>query len=204
MKFITLFRMSSKGMAVLPDSVGLPSWRPLFVPDFAVGGVAVPMMALKIGRLGKCVETRFASRYIAATAPAIQILSSESAQCVRGGVTPPQALLCFDNAVVCGEFTDYRDNPDDDAALSGSIRYRFRTSRAEDSEIERSYDKNMSEMAVELSSRYNTIKTGDVILLPASSYIDLTENLVIEAYAPAVPEGKSGMCEKLLLHSKIK
>ncbi len=204
MKFITLFRMCVEGMVALPDSVGLPSWRPLFVPDFAAGGVAIPMMALKIGRLGKCVETRFASRYISSTAPAIQIVSAESMECVRGGVTPPQSQLCFDNAVVCGEFTNLHSNPDGDTADCGSIRYRFRSSRAGETEVEMVYDKKISEMAVALSSRYNTIKTGDVILLPASSYVDLTENLVIEAYCPAVPEGKSGVCEKPLLHSKIK
>ena len=50
---------------VWPDSCWILSRRPVFVPGFAPRFIGVPAIAVKISRLGKCVEPRFAPRYYA-------------------------------------------------------------------------------------------------------------------------------------------
>ncbi|MDE5773876.1 MAG: hypothetical protein K2H86_05415, partial [Muribaculaceae bacterium] len=106
MKFIIVFDTDiSEAWTVLPDSVGLINDRPLFVPDFDNGAVGYAAVAVKITRLGKCIEERFAHRYHTEYAPALVVMPSSAAQMLENGVTPPATELCFDSAVVTGRWT---------------------------------------------------------------------------------------------------
>ena len=53
MKFLTLFSENPGCWTALPDSVGLPTDRPLYLPDFPDGAALIPMAALRICRLGR-------------------------------------------------------------------------------------------------------------------------------------------------------
>ena len=89
MKFLTLFSENPGCWTALPDSVGLPTDRPLYLPDFPDGAALIPMAALRICRLGKCIEARFADRYVDAVAPAIQLLPRGDAEEALIGRAPP-------------------------------------------------------------------------------------------------------------------
>lgn len=54
----------SMGVKLLADSSLLRSGQPFFVPDHAPHYAVQPMLALRVGRLGKCIAKRFAHRYI--------------------------------------------------------------------------------------------------------------------------------------------
>lgn len=56
-------------VSLMADSTLLRSGQPFFIPDCTPTLGVEPMLALRIGRLGKCIAPRFAHRYIdAATA----------------------------------------------------------------------------------------------------------------------------------------
>ncbi len=71
MKILVLHTQDDGKLAVqaMADSTTLRSGQPYFVPAHAPHYAVEPMLALRIGRLGKCIAPRFAHRYIdAATA----------------------------------------------------------------------------------------------------------------------------------------
>lgn len=187
MKFLMIYGMTNAGWGVLPDSVGLPSERPVFVPDFDEEMTALPMVAIRIGRLGKCIEERFAARYIAGVAPALQLMPKSAMQRALSGETPQSASLCFDSAVITGEFTA-SDNIGDAAT--------FIYTASDNNMALAVYECKTARQAIAGMSLRNTLKTGDIILLPSDKAITVSENLIIEA--------TDAMGEKLLLRSKFK
>lgn len=146
-----------------PDSCWLLSNRPLYIPDFASSFKAIPMLAVKIGRLGKNVAPRFVSRYICQRTAALVILSSEALTRIQKGEPLNTFEYCFDNAVVLGDWSDSETlfpitlevmNPTDNA----TSKLQMPESRAIDTD-------GIIQAIVRLSRR-NTLKMGDVVMVP--------------------------------------
>ena len=81
---------------LMADSTLLRSGQPFFLPPFAPHFAAVPMLMLRVGRLGKCIAPRFAHRYIDAGTASFIIkpldndmkpLSLNGLECVMDGAT---------------------------------------------------------------------------------------------------------------------
>ncbi|MCQ2287979.1 MAG: hypothetical protein MJZ74_02670 [Muribaculaceae bacterium] len=87
---------------LMADSTFLRNRQPFFIPDFAPSFAALPVMALRIGRLGKCVAQRFAHRYVDAIAPAFIVMPMDDDM---------QPLQChgmaqaIDGSLLMGEWT---------------------------------------------------------------------------------------------------
>lgn len=152
---------------VLPDSTVLQSDRPLYVPDFSETFVARPMIGLKICRLGKSIAERFANRYIGEFAPCLSIMAADSEEFLKPYLEP-----CHDNAVVVGTFTEVQ-SPQTALPEIESTAYRlfFQTNFSTLKGI--GFEKTLMvppkeeiESAVSLISKHNTLKTGDLLLLP--------------------------------------
>lgn len=191
MKFLSLLIDRPDGWTVLPDSTGLPSDRPLFIPETDSPVVAIPMIAVRIARLGKCIARRFAHRYYNSWAPALQLVTTEAIEAIDNGRMPSAHLICFDNAIVTGEMTSTDCNA-----------FRFNIS-----DRDATPDKEKIDLAIEMLSRLNTLKTGDIILIPALPHIKLAENMIIEAYTSDnndIPEGEQTPHKAPLLRTKIK
>lgn len=58
-------------LSVVPSSAMILGGKPLFVPGWATQWAARPVLAFRLGRLGKSIEPRFASRYIDGVAAAM-------------------------------------------------------------------------------------------------------------------------------------
>lgn len=145
-----------------PDSCWLLSRRPLFVPDFANEFIVVPALAMKIGRLGKCIALRFAHRYVGEFTSAFILLPRNEA----GNKINPKlhfSDLCFDNAIVLGDWikSDFESLP---------TEFDFRLSvinpegQSSDSLLSARID-DIYQLLSEVSQR-NILKMGDVILTP--------------------------------------
>lgn len=147
-----------------PDSCWLQSRRPLFVPDFAPEFLAIPALAAKTVRLGKCVALRFAPRYISPLTAALIILPARTIKEWSNGGYPPASDLCFDNALVLG------DRPIADGIYEdGLIKFTLLLHSGEQKR-EVPLSANISgiyETIVEVS-KTNTLKMGDVILQPCT------------------------------------
>lgn len=160
---------------IWPDSCWLLSDRPLYIPDFADEFAALPMVACKAGRLGKNISPRFSSRYLTEHSVALVVLPRHALSEIKRGITPAISNICFDNAVVLGNWIkepigsaecrihNLSGNDKDDLTLSLKMP-----------------EENLIADALASFSKYNTIKMGDVLLFPISdSEIQLTENLQI-------------------------
>ncbi|MDE5842696.1 MAG: hypothetical protein K2H35_03035 [Muribaculaceae bacterium] len=158
---------------VWPDSCWLLSNRPLFVPDFAPEFIALPALALKIGRLGKTVALRFAHRYISEFTAALLILPRRAAEAWAAGENPPAADLCFDNAIVVGDWMKL--NPD---YLTDTIKFNIFIT---DQKQNKSKQMHLYATPAEIyplicdTSKTNILKMGDLMLLPLSREISVEE-----------------------------
>ena len=92
---------SPAGFRVVADSAIGRDGQPWFVPDFGSEWTWTPMAAFRIGRLGKCISPKFASRYIdgislmfvpECNAPEASVLLG----CMDGAIVPGQWLTPFD------------------------------------------------------------------------------------------------------------
>lgn len=92
---------------LLADSSLLFSGRPFFVPDFAQSFVATPTIAVRTGRLGKCIAPKFAHRYCDALTAAFSL-------CACHSDSPQLKALdhAFDGAALIGEWVNLQDLED--------------------------------------------------------------------------------------------
>lgn len=149
-----------------PDSCWLLSNRPLFVPDFAPEFVAIPAVAAKIGRLGKSIALRFASRYISEFTAAFIILPVRAISEFEKGKIPTPADICFDNAIVMGDW--HKIEPENlDKNLNFQLSVKNSGNEVSSSSLEANF-KGIFSLISEVS-KTNILKMGDVILFPAFS-----------------------------------
>ena len=92
---------------LLADSSLLFSGRPFFVPDFAQRFVAIPTIAVRTGRLGKCIAPKFAHRYWDAMTAAFSVCACQSD-------TPGLEVLdrAFDGAAIVGDWVSVEELED--------------------------------------------------------------------------------------------
>ncbi len=165
----------------LPDSVGLQTDRPFFVPDDEGAFSTFPSIAVRIDRLGKCIETRFAYRYWREVAPALLSMPNVAVRNLEHGIIPNASLLCFDSAIITGHWIQ-TDAPE----------FTFSPS---DNTI--AIDRTLIDDAIRRFSLLNTLKTGDILIFPAKSPFAPVPDTVVTAYSA---QNK----EQLLLRTKIK
>ena len=130
----------SRGLRLAADSAWRPDRRPLFAPEGAAGVTLEPRVAIRVGRLGKCIAPRHAVRYIDAWALSM----------VRADITGP--FLLADDAIVLGPWQQLD-------SLHASITLDSRPIGATPA---------LADIAAALSTLSDgvTFKTGDILLLP--------------------------------------
>lgn len=159
---------SPDGILVWPDSCRLISERPLFIPDFDSEFYAIPAVAAKIGRIGKCVAPRFAPRYICEIAPALFILPQSAVSVLKENKAPRQALLCFDNAIVTGDWQEFNAESSIDPHIELDIRYYGAKITDSPEHSAAVFNMNLFSPLLAGFSRRNTLKTGDMAIIPAA------------------------------------
>lgn len=145
---------------VAPDSVMLRSGKPLFLPSLEEEYRLIPSLALKCGRLGKSIRPKFAHRYIAEMAPAVQVMPLRAVEAIARGENPRQSDVVFDGSVMIGDFIP-ADSLNITLSLSSDLQeeaYLWESSKI----IMNPYE------TLALVSSLNTIKTGDIILAALS------------------------------------
>ncbi len=140
---LTYFELIADSALTLPG-------RPTFIPDCreAVSWLAEPRIAIRISRLGKSIGPKFADRYFDAFTPAVRLLPSDAA----GNVVTDIASI-IDYALTIGNWADI---PGEETAITFEPHGTCTISVAE-----------AATAAVVSASRHTTLKTGDIILLPA-------------------------------------
>lgn len=148
----------------LPDSAIVKNGNPVYLPDFDTSFSGHIFWAVKITRLGKNIATRFAKRYYSQIAPVILIAADNLLKRLKEHRLAWSAAVGFDKSVVLGEFIDYNDQ-ETSMPLSGShILLSDSDSLLLEIEVPQ---RETIDMAVTEVARYNSLKMGDLILIPA-------------------------------------
>lgn len=144
-------------MSIVTDSSILHSDKPFFIPDFAGRFTIHTGLAIHINRLGKNISSRFASRYYDAATACVMV----EAQDHHDAIAPGDARLTgFDGSMMLGDFItfDKLANVEDihiDTFINNEKTGNFNSQAMK---IDLAH-------LIETSSRYFTLKMGDVIAI---------------------------------------
>ena len=89
------------GTTLFADSALLNNGKPLFLPDIAKEFALKPMLAMRIGRLGKRIGRRFAYRYVDAISPSFITTPVDS------NIADHTVMQTFDGAITVGEWVNF-------------------------------------------------------------------------------------------------
>lgn len=158
---IILLTYQGESLLSIPDSAVVKNGNPFFIPDFDSSFEAHPYIAVKICRLGKSIASRFAHRYYEELAPALNISAANLLIRLRQNGLPWTEATGFDKSLPLGTFLPVKDMRDRQLSLSitdreGNTRC-FPLSIPEEEKIE---------TAIERVSLANSLKMGDLILIP--------------------------------------
>lgn len=143
---------------IMPDSTIVRSGNPFFVPDFDDKFEALPMLAVKISRLGKGVASRFAPRYYNEMTVAVTMRASNLLSSLRNAGMPWDKAVIFDKSCFLGDFLKTED-----FLTAENITFKFGKDEVTYTLSDLIQRINDTIMHV---SRDNIIKMGDIILLP--------------------------------------
>ncbi len=93
-----------------PDSALLVNSKPFFLPDFSQNIVANPCIVLRISRLGRNIEPRFAHRYYDAWTWGLNIVAQDLIDEASKQGNNYLEGLSFDNSLVVGEMQEMEGN----------------------------------------------------------------------------------------------
>ncbi len=160
---------------VKPDSALLVNDKPFFLPEFSEHILCRLCIVVRVNRLGKCIEERFAHRYYDAWAIGLNMRLDPAFQ--SGTTIPDLQALGFDNSLVVGRFTESPSIKDADKLLI-------------------SIDAAIAEL-----SKYVTIRMGDMIAVDIQSeWQALKRDMKYEIYA----EDENSTDKTVILSCKIK
>ena len=149
MKIIGFANIEGKPQMVLKsDSCMLVNRKPFFTPDDAQDLRMTRCVVLRVSRLGKSIEQRFADRYYDAVAPGLDFVVWDKLEEARRNGSSWTEALDFDYSLAIGEWIDKGE------------RLKVKGERLLIS----------PEEAIEQASRLMTNRQGDLI------YIDTTES----------------------------
>lgn len=135
---------------------------PLFVPDGHWYGRLA--LAYRIGRLGKNISPKFATRYLEGVGPVVLMLPGT---CEKPEIIMPYHVI-MDSAVTTGQFEAFEDKPLD-ICVNGECQYAIASHQP------------AIDALVEIT-RWATVKTGDLIVPPQPVVdIELEPNSYITA-----------------------
>lgn len=154
-------KVESFAFGVLPDSALLREGWPMFVPDFANPCSVELHLAVRIGRLGRCVSPRFAHRYYAEPTLAVVFTADTLLAEARQAGLPWGAAMGFEGSVAEGS-----EWPIDIPSLEEHT-YELRLN---DQTVDEGHTAGWHEhisTAVAHVSRFHTLRQGDRLLCGA-------------------------------------
>lgn len=94
----------------LADSSLTNAGKPFFIPDFAEEFEAIPVIAVRINRLGKSITPRFAHRYFAEYAPAVHFRATDLYRNLHALNLSADKACSFDRSLIMADFIPFPKN----------------------------------------------------------------------------------------------
>ena len=108
----------TQSVVLKSDSSLLVNRKPLFVPEDIHELQALPCYVLRVCRLGKCIASRFASRYYDAIAPGVDFFSADKLRVAQQNGRSWTEAIAFENSLAVGEMREADGLNSDDCEWS--------------------------------------------------------------------------------------
>lgn len=155
----------------LADSSLTNAGKPFFIPDFAKEFEAIPVIAVRINRLGKSIASKFGGRYYTEFAPAVHFRAKDLLHRLRDLQLPAARACSFDRSFIMGDF-----RPFPEAAEAAVVMKKNGETVSEFKSVELLIPVNET---IAKASYADTLKIGDLIVpgLPKGTYIAIDDIL---------------------------
>ena len=149
-----------------PDSSPLHKGNPFFLPEFSSRITAEAELAVRICRLGKYIDARFAHKYYDALTTALDFTAQDLYDRLSAQGQPIDIAKGFDGSVALGHWIEKTDNP---AATHTFALHRNGQPAMSGDSARLHWD---IDRLIATVSRYYTLKIGDVLLTgsPATAF----------------------------------
>jgi 2-keto-4-pentenoate hydratase/2-oxohepta-3-ene-1,7-dioic acid hydratase in catechol pathway len=141
-----------------PDSALLKNGKPFFIPDFSSNVHYETEIVVKINKLGKSIDEKFAHRYYDEITVGIDFTARDLQNNLREKGLPWEISKGFDGAAVIGEFVKINE--------VGNIQDIDFHLDIDGKTVQKGHTKNMLftvDQIIACASRFFTLKTGDLI-----------------------------------------
>lgn len=154
----------------LADSAVSNTGKPFYLPEFKGAVTVSPAPAVKINRLGKSIQERFASRYYSEVAPAVHFRLPEYRVRLQAKGFSTDPAVSFDRSLMVGEFLPVDEVREMSILINGEEKVLFDTT-----DLRRETDTSIA-----MVSRSDTIKMGDYLIPRTFGEIPLKEGDYVE------------------------
>ena len=153
---------------IKPDSALNPKQLPLFYPDFTQDLQHEVEVVVKINRLGKCIDARFANRYYDSIALGIDFTARDLQRKAKAAGLPWLVSKGFDGSAVVGPFVRLADLGELLGVQEARIDNLDFALTRNGSVVQSGNTKDMIfpvDVLISYISRYMTLRTGDLIFI---------------------------------------
>ena len=161
-----------------PDSALQRDGRPFFIPDFASRFDYEAEIVVRICRLGRHIDQRFAHRYYDAVTVGIDFTARDLQQRLRAEGKPWDLCKGFDNSAAIGQFVSVKDI-DNLQDLHFHLDIDGQT-------VQKGWTGDMLfsiDQIIAFASRFFTLKMGDLIFTGTPAGVGpVSENMVLQGY----------------------
>lgn len=159
-----------QGWYFLSDSAVSNTGKPFYHPD-SYGKLMVSLSGLvRISRLGKCIEPKFAGRYYSEYAPCVHFTLPQYGERLKELSLPLDASRSFDRSLFVGDFIS-KEYPE-------TLKLKVNGEKKSEFSFE---NLHLSiEQCISSVSQLNTLKMGDYILPALSGFIEIKEDDYLE------------------------
>ncbi len=142
-----------------PDTALLKDDKDFYLPDFSKQVEYETEVVFRVNKMGKCVDPRFATRYIDSVALGIDVTARDLQNQARAEGLPWDIAKGFDASAILSDFIPIDQIPDWDKGIEFSLNI-------DDKEVQRGNTRDMMfslDRLVAYISQFYTLKTGDLI-----------------------------------------
>jgi len=171
--------LSEPTIFMKPDASLLKDGKPFYIPDFSSDVQYEAEIVVKINRLGKCINRKFAYRYYDEITVGIDMTARDLQEKLRRGGLPWEISKSFDNSAVIGKFVSIEKEGWNVDAIPFRLDIDGRTVQQGDTT---DMIFKIDEL-IEYISRFITLKMGDLIFTGTPSGVGRVEiNNRLQAY----------------------
>lgn len=163
-----------------PDTSPLTHNRPFFIPDFCKQLFGCLTWIIRLDKLGKYVDEKFAHTYFHEIAAGINLYDAQKlAECQQNG-NPWEEATCFENSLALSEFQEIQTGQLGNGNTFPKLTWTLNGQTLTEPDFSKA---NYSIFKIIASiSRYYTIKTGDLIVIGGPISIPLQISDCMEVF----------------------